>query len=93
MRNTLNNIFQLLIPEHPFIILDLAAMQGTSYGIKTGFSSCLGLTSGMVDLRFRYIQSLNYKDGLTRDIDFYNIEFTYNMPLQNQFLRTEPLIF
>lgn len=91
-RDTLNNVFQLLIPDSPFAFFNIVFMQEKLKSLKPGFSTGFGVTSGMIDLRLRYIQILNHRDRFERDHYFINIEFTYNIPLQDQFIRTEPLI-
>jgi len=92
IRDTLINVYQYLIPQHPLIFLDMAIIKETNSVLKRGFSTGVGLTSGAIDFKFRYTQNLNYDNGIKRDFYAAGFEFTLNIPLQQKFLRTESLI-
>jgi len=92
MRDSMNNIFQFLIPRHPFAFLDFAVIKEAESDMLYGFSGGAGLTSGGVDLILRYTQNISYNEGFKRDIYFTSLGFTLNIPLQQKFLRTKPFI-
>ncbi len=92
MRDSMNNIFQFLIPRHPFAFLDFAVIKEAESDMLYGFSGGAGLTSGGIDLILRYTQNIRYNEGFKRDIYVTSIGFTFNIPLQQKFLRTKPLI-
>lgn len=92
IRDTLINFYQASIPQHPFAFFDLALIKDSGSDLRYGFSTGIGITSGPVDLKIRYTQNLRYSGGLIKDLYIAAFEFTFNFPLQDQFIRTEPLI-
>lgn len=92
MRDTVTDIFQSIIPQHPFAFFDLALIKVPDSDLMYGFSGGAGLTSGNVDLMLKYTRNIGYDNGLVSDIYLLGVEFTLNIPLQDQFVRTAPLI-
>ncbi len=92
MTDTLNNLFQFIIPQHPEGFADFALIKEQDEPLKPGFSAGAGLSGGGIDIRLRYTQNLRYSGGLRRDIYTAGIEFTFNIPLQEKFMKMENLI-
>jgi hypothetical protein len=92
MRDALTGIFQVIIPQHPLVFLDFALIKQQESDMFYGFSCGAGLTSGVVDIKLRYTQNVSYDKGFKRNIYIAGLEFTFNFPLQQNFLRKEPLI-
>jgi len=92
VRDAINNIAQYGIPSHPFILLDYSIIKTEEKIHFNAFSAGAGITSGLIDIKFKYSQNLNFNGGLHRDIYLAGMEFTLHVPLQEKFVMEKPLI-
>lgn len=92
LRDSLNNIFQLGIPSHPFTFFDYTVIKTDEKMYNTGFSAGAGITSGLIDIKLKYTQNIRYGSGFHRDLYLAGFDFTLHIPLQEKFIMEKPLV-
>ncbi len=92
MRDSMINAIQLFIPQQPFLVLSFAGIIELNGEKSYGFSIAQGLTNGFIDYKLKYTQNIKYCEHLKTDFFIIGFEITFHFPLQEKFVRMEPLL-